>query len=393
MTGLTSAAEPRLHFEREEFAERQRRVRHELAERELDGLLVFKIEDQYWLSGYDSEGYSVFHCAFIGIDGQLTHLTRTADLQNLRYSSLCEDIRIWSDAHGSSKARAIKEMLDSHGMRGKRVGIQLDTLGLTARVYMELRAELEEWCELVDASDLVQTLRLIKSPQELEYHRRAGAIVDEMRDVAIESTEAGAFEGDVMSRVYQIPYLRDGDPPANRPIMGSGASAMNMRYTTGRKDVLPNDQMTFEIGAGYRHYHAASMFVVLTGPEIDDRHLRMHEACVEALAAVQEAIVPGATLGELFELHRASFASKGYERAILNACGYTMGAVWPPLWIEPTFLAAGNPLVLQPDMTFFTHMILVDLGSGLTMSLGEQAIVTEGAPEIITHVPREPIIR
>jgi hypothetical protein len=38
-------------------------------------------------------------------------------------------------------------------------------------------------------------------------------------------------------------------------------------------------------------------------------------------------------------------------------------------------------------------MILIDRETGLTMSLGEQAIVTNGRPEAITHVPREPIVK
>jgi hypothetical protein len=43
-------------------------------------------------------------------------------------------------------------------------------------------------------------------------------------------------------------------------------------------------------------------------------------------------------------------------------------------------------------MSFFTHMILVDQDSGLTMSLGEQAIVTTGTPEMVTTVPPDPIV-
>jgi Xaa-Pro dipeptidase len=70
-----------------------------------------------------------------------------------------------------------------------------------------------------------------------------------------------------------------------------------------------------------------------------------------------------------------------------------MGATWPPTWMEQPQIFADNPLVLQENMCFFTHMILVDYETGLTMSLGEQAIVTSGRPEVITHVPREPIIR
>ena len=44
-------------------------------------------------------------------------------------------------------------------------------------------------------------------------------------------------------------------------------------------------------------------------------------------------------------------------------------------------------------MTFFTHMILNDRETGLSMAVGETAIVTKDAPEIITHTPREPIIK
>jgi Xaa-Pro aminopeptidase len=39
-------------------------------------------------------------------------------------------------------------------------------------------------------SDLIRTLRLVRSSQELDYHRKAGVIVDKMRDVAIAETRA-----------------------------------------------------------------------------------------------------------------------------------------------------------------------------------------------------------
>jgi Xaa-Pro dipeptidase len=37
-------------------------------------------------------------------------------------------------------------------------------------------------------------------------------------------------------------------------------------------------------------------------------------------------------------------------------------------------------------------MVLTDHDAALTMSLGEQAILTSGRPEIVTTVPREPVI-
>jgi len=57
---------------------------------------------------------------FVGADGQLTHISRTADIASIDYSSLCEDVRVWEDAEGNPKSRVIKEVLESHGMAGKR---------------------------------------------------------------------------------------------------------------------------------------------------------------------------------------------------------------------------------------------------------------------------------
>jgi Xaa-Pro dipeptidase len=376
---------PSIHFEMQEFADRQAATREALAERGMDGLIVSRIEDQYWLCGLDTEGFCIFHALFIGVEGALTHVTRTADLPSIEYSSICDDVRVWEDREGNSKADAIKRMLDSHGMRGRRVGIQTDTFGMLPDLYLALQAALEGWCELVPVADLPRTLRLVKSDRELAYHRKAGEILGKMRDAAIEATAVGAFEGDIMGRILATGLANDGDPPAHRLPMGSGDSALNVRYFTGRGTVRADDQVTYELATGYRHYHTANMFGVLTGPRVDPRHLKMHEACVDALDSVQVVLRAGTTLGEVYEVHRRTLTRHGFEHALLRACGYTMGATWPPSWMEQPMIFADSSVVLQPNM------ILTDREARLMMSLGEQAIITDGRPEIISHVPREPI--
>ncbi|MDQ6692501.1 MAG: Xaa-Pro peptidase family protein [Candidatus Dormibacteraeota bacterium] len=384
---------PHLHFSEAEFAERQTRVRQALQDRGLDGLIVSRIEDQYWLCGLDTCGFVIFHAMFIGIGGQLTHVTRTADLASIEFSSLCRDVRVWEDAEGNPKSAAIKDMLQSHGMEGRRVGVQLDTFGMLPNLYLELRERLDGWCELVDASEVVRLMRLVKSPQELEYHRRAGEVLDSACAKAIELTRPGADEGEVFGQVYRVMWESGADIPASRLPMGHGEKAMNVRYATGRGQVGENDQVTFEMGDAWRHYHVADMFTVLTGPRVDDRHLRMFDATAAALEAVQEALRPGRTLGEVYEVHFKALEDKGYGQAALKACGYTMGATFPPSWMEMPMIYRGSSTVLQENMVFFTHMILSDFATGLTMSLGETSIIRSGAPEVITHVPRQPIIR
>jgi Xaa-Pro dipeptidase len=382
-----------IHFSREEFAQRQGRVRQSLERQNLDGALLFKIEDMYWLTGYDSDGFSIFGCMFIGTAGELTQLARLADLGNSSYSSICEDVRVAPDSANITRAGQIKEMLASLGMQNKRIGIQVDTMGLTPRLFLQIQEELRDWCELIVIPDFIRDLRLIKSPKELSYLRKAGEIMDITLDKTIGATFAGAFEGDIYATFYDSLFRLDGDLPAHVPPLGSGKSALNLRYTTKRKHVMKNDQVTLELGVGYRHYHAASMCVVLTGPNVSKRHLEMHQTSVAALDAVQSILRPGKSVGEIYDTYRETLERNGETDAVLTVCGYTMGAAWPPTWMEQPLIFEGNPTILEENMSFFTHMILNDRETGMSMAVAEQAIITSGAPEIITHVPRTPIIK
>ncbi|WP_457256444.1 M24 family metallopeptidase [Pedococcus sp. P5_B7] len=384
---------PILHVPRSEYAERQKRVTEELQRRGLDGLLVSRIEDQHWLCGLDTTGYTIFHCMYIGADGALTHLTRSADLANIAYSSVCEDVRLWEDRHGNSRSAGIKDLLISHGLQGRRVGVQLDTFGMLPDLYLELQSTLAGWCNLVEASDVIRRLRLVKSPAELDFMRKAGEILQEATEAAVALVEPGADEGEIVGEFYRTVLRCGGDTPASVLPVGAGQRALLFRYVTGFGTVSANDQMTFELGASFRHYNVANMFTVLTGPEINEEHLRMHAACSDALDRIQTLLVPGRRVGEVFDEHRRAFADHGFDHATLKACGYPMGAMWPPTWMERPMISEGEPLVFEPGMVFFTHMILGDRPAGLTMSLGETVIIrADGGPEILAPVGREPFI-
>src|SRR5271168_4212067 len=163
------------------------------------------------------------------------------------------------------------------------------------------------------------------------------------------------------------------------------------RYHTGHGTVARKDQVQFEIAAAYRHYHAALMYVILTG-EPDPRHRRMFDACAEALDACEAMLRPGNTVGEVFAAHARVLTTAGYAGHFLNACGYTMGATYPPTWMDWPMVYAGEPQVLAPNMVFFLHMILLDSGTGLSMSLGETAIITETGCEPISRAPRHLLV-
>ena len=380
-----------LHFSREEFANRQKAACARIAEERLDGLLMFRQESMYYLTGYDTSGYSMFQGMYMTGDGQIALCTRSADRIQSRVTTVIEDIRIWVDRDGASPADDLRAMVEDLGGRGKRIGVEYHAYGLTAQRGKMVDAAFDGFSELVDASDLIRLQRLVKSPAELEFMRKAGALCDEAWEVANTGSRPGAFLGDVYGGMMNVIMRGDGDPTASRWPMGAGDHALLVRYHTGKETVDADDQVQHEFAASYRHYHAAGMSEVVTGA-VDPRHQAMFAACVGALTACEETLRPGNTVGDVFDAHAKAFTDHGYGHAHLNACGYTMGATYPPSWMDWPMFWTGNPQVLAPGMVFFMHMILLDSETGLAMSLGETAIVTEGACEPVCHAPRELVV-
>lgn len=363
-----------LHFPQEELAARRTRVITELSRRGLDGLLIFKPESQYYLTGYDSTGFLVFQCLLLNADGRLTLLTRAPDVAQAAYTSMLSDVRVWADGAGVDPTLILRDLVQEHGLMGKRLGIELETFGLRAHHYSMMQASFSGRCELVDASDLVNHLRLIKSEAELAYVRRAAELADEALVVANELARPGTPEGELYASMHSRVFRGGGFYPASRWAIGSGNKALLVRTTCDTNVIGNNDQVQLEFAATFRHYHAGLMRTILTG-RASSEHQRMHAACIEALAACKEVCRPGGTVGDIFAAHARTYDRLGLREQRFNACGYSLGATYAPSWMDWPMIHAGSDVRLEPGMVFFLLMILVDRTKGLTMSVGETVCI------------------
>ena len=212
-----------LHFSVDEFEARLRRARRALVDQGLDALLVFSQESRYYLTGSDTSGYVFFTCAVLTADQQpITLLTRRPDVEPARRTSIIPDIRVWYDAEDANPAEDLKAILAEKGLAGKKVGIELATYGLTPANYVKVQRALDGWCELTDASLTIHALRLVKSPAEIAYVRRAAQLADASLLAMLETTRPGAFEGDIAAAGIRAVLAGGGDLPASHAIVGSG---------------------------------------------------------------------------------------------------------------------------------------------------------------------------
>ena len=374
-----------LHFHPDEYAARVDRATDAMATRGLDAMLLFAPESHYWLTGYDTFGFAMFQCLVLKADGEIHLLTRAPDLRQAQFTSTLPDdhIHVWIDREGASPGDDLRDLLASLGLTGKRFGVETDTVGLTARNWDMLRAALPGE-GLQDASDLIRALRRVKSPAEISCHRRAAELADDALDAGLAETRAAAFEGDILAAMQGAVFKGGGDYAGNEFILGSGKGALLCRYYSGRRHLDPQDQLTLEWAGAYRRYHAAMMRTLVVG-NANGSQRRMHAAAVEALEACEAAIRPGDPMGNVFDAHAKVFDAHGLGHARLNACGYGMGAIYNPIWVDFPMFYQGNPLLMQAGNVYFLHMILMDSAAGLAMCWGHSVLVTKTGVERLSR--------
>ena len=370
-----------IHFTKEEFSIRKSKVVAELKKQNLDGLLMFKQESMYWLTGYDTFGYVFFQSLILTSKGDIVLLTRTPDLRQAQNTSIIKDIRIWVDKEKSNPSDELKNILSELNLEKSNLGVEYEAYGLTGRNAIRLNDSLKNFATLCDKSELVSKLRVIKSTEEIKYVRKAAELADKALDVVWKNAKAGVSEGKILAEMQKVIFEEGGDYPANEFIIGSGHNALLCRYQAEKRILSNPDQLTIEWAGTYKHYHSA-MFRTMPIGKADSKHYKMYEACHEALINSEKKLLPGNTVGEIFDVHAKTLDDLGYKESRMNACGYSLGATFSPNWMDtPPMIYTGNPLILKPGMVFFMHMILMDSANQLAMNLGETYLVTENGNE------------
>ena len=365
-----------LHFTKQEFELREKKIIQSMKEKNIDALLLFRQESMYWLTGYDTFGYVFFQCLVLTSEGNKILLTRAADLRQAQNTSNIKDIRIWVDKDNNNPAEELKSILIELNLENKNLGIEYESYGLTGKNAMMLNHSLNNFAKLHDESFLITKHRLVKSEQEIKYVRKASELADKALEKAWDLSHPGANESDILSEMQGAIFSGGGDYPANEFIIGSGPDALLCRYFSGRRKLDPVDQLTLEFAGVYRHYHSALMRTIPIG-KAKREHLELYEICLEALNACESKLKIGSTAGDVFEQHRLVIDRTKYKSARLNACGYSLGATFSPNWMDWPMLYANNPILIDKNQVFFMHMILMHSETQTAMNLGETYIITE----------------
>ncbi len=387
---------PDPRFSADEYAARLAKTRRAMEVAGLDLLIVTDPSNMAWLTGYDGWSFYVHQCVVVGPAGSPLWFGRGQDAAGARRTTWLEEADIigYPDHYVQSTERHpmdyLSARLTDRGWHRGLIGVEMDNYWFTAAAHAALQRHLPD-ARLTDATALVNWQRAVKSPQELDYMRRAARLVERMHQRIWEKAEPGLRKCDLVAEIYDaaLRYGDDlgfgGDYPAIVPLLPSGADAAAPHLTWDDQPMRPGEGTFFEIAGTYHRYHCPLSRTIFLG-QPSQTFLDAEKATLEGMEAGLEAARAGNTCEDIAIAFFAVLKRHGIVKD--SRTGYPIGLSYPPDWGERTMsLRPGDRTVLEPGMTFhfMTGLWMEDWGFETTESI----VITEGAPECLANVPRE----
>lgn len=389
----------RLPFETAEYRRRLDDTRTRMAEAGLDGLVLTDPANMNYLTGYDAWSFYVPQAVVVLPEVDPVWIGREMDGGAARATTWLDPdrIRTYGDDYVQSPADRhpmdyVASILSDLGVATGRVGVEMDAYYYTARSHHRLESRLTG-ADLVDATLLVNRVRLRKSQAEIALMEEAGRIAAEGMRRGLDALEVGVPESAVAAAIYRglVGGVADmgGDYPAIVPLIPSGRGTTTPHLTWSDRRLEPGDPVIVEL-AGVRHrYHAPLARTAYIGEPPEDL-VRTADAVVEGLEAALASVRPGVTAEDVERAWRESIAAHGLEKA--SRLGYSCGLGYPPDWGEHTVsLRPGDETVLEAGMTF--HMIPGLWLESFGVEISETFVVTEEGTRTLSDHPRGLILR
>ncbi len=284
----------------------------------------------------------------------------------------------WYDMRGPGEdrhagvARTLARWL--HAARPQRVGVEPAHLPWAAA-----EALIEAGAERVDVSAALRTIRLRKDPDELALIRHAVRACVAGHRAAREAIRPGATELEVYAAVHAAAVRAAGGPIT---MLGDFASGGRAGGPPTDRVLRPGEMMIvdfFPIIQGYRA-DLTNTYAVDRPTDAQRHHM---DLLLEAKAAGEAALRPGATGGQIYAAVRAVFERAGVARHFPHHAGHGLGLMHP----EPPFLVPDSQEPLQAGQVITLEPGLYDPAVG-GMRIEDNYLITNDGYQRLSDHPK-----
>jgi len=386
-------------FSKTEYQARVAAAKKRMTDAGIDVLVVTEPANMCWLTGYDGWSFYTPQCLLVaqsmdepvlivrGMDANAGKVTTYLDHGNIL--GYPDHYVQQPDRHPMDW---VAEEMARRGIAKGVLGLEMDSYYFSPMAYEHLKAGLPN-CRAVNANNLVNWCRSIKSPAEIAYMREAARIVERSMAVGIENVSRGTRQCDAVAAIYDA-QIRGaggvgGDYPAIVPMLPTGVGASTPHLTWSDERFKTGEATILELAGTRRRYHCPMARTVSLGKPPQKLADASAVIC-DGIAAALEAAKPGATCEEVEQAWRRELAKSGFEKE--SRIGYSVGLNYPPDWGEHTMsLRPGDRTVIQPNMTF--HMIPGLMLDDCGIEISECFLIGENGAECLCDFPRPLVVK
>jgi Xaa-Pro dipeptidase len=384
-----------LPFARAEYEQRLKKIRTEMQRRGLDLLIVNDVANQHYITAYDGWSFYTPQAVLVPVeDEEPVWIGRAMDAAGGLLTAWMrpENVVGFPEDHVQRADRHpmdwIAQWIAKKGWGSRRIGIELEAYYFSPKAHARLVAGLPN-ARFHDADLLVNWIRAVKSPAEIDYLRKASLLAQAAVGTAYEAIAPGVRECDAIARIQaaQVAGSKDfaGDVTALPPTIlgGENASAPHIMWSDRRFGA--DETIALELAGVCRRY-AAGLARTLQLGRTPQRVADTAKAVLEGMDAVLAAMRPGVLAEDVEAAWRKVIARHGLKKD--SRIGYSIGVAYPPDWGEHTIsLRPGDRTVLEPGNV--VHCILGMWMEGWGIEVSETILVTATGSETLTKFPRE----
>lgn len=361
-----------------EFLRRRERVARAMEEAGLDALLITNPSEINYLTGYRTFEVSV-HAALVFQPDFCFLQVPSIETGPATATALADTISgyRWEAIH------TVVEPLCEALQGCRSIGINPWSNGLRPGLLRELEQRLGAE-RLTDSAGLLDTIRLVKTEAELERLRESARMTEAGLGAATEAISAGVDENTIAAEGARALLAAGSEFMSLQPIVVSGPRSSVIHLNHQQRIVEKGDPVFLEFGAVRHRYTSPMMRTVVAGTPTAEMQ-RINEICHQLHDALTRTMAPGNRFDDAAAAADEVLAPVADRAFFSGVYGYSVGAQFPPSWVEGTgFIARGEERVFRPGMVFHLPLCLRLPGQwGIGMS--NTVVVGENGAFPITH--------
>jgi len=344
--------------------QRVSKLKRLLKRHKLDALLISRPSNIYYISGFTgSDSYSLI------TSGQNYIIT---------------DFRYREQAHKEAKGfevitkpvgllRKATNLLKSLSL--KKTGFESDHL--TVRESQVIASALKK--KLLPTSQLIEKLRIVKEPEEIEAIKESASIARNVLKIIIKEIKPGCREKDIAAKADFLLRKKGADRPAFETIVASGPNASMPHARPRTRRIRPSEPIIIDFGANFRGYNSDLTRTHFVG-RIEKHFKLIHSIVADAQSKAIDRVTPGKRISEIDKIARDYITKKGFGSYFGHATGHGIGIdihEWPDI-------NSRNHAILREGMVFSVEPGIYIPGQG-GIRIEDMVLVTKKGHRVLTR--------